>query len=83
MKVLSIEDAVKFILSDKNMNPYRLAKILGCSSGHIYHIKQGKVKSSNSKLAMAMYKHFDILLDSFNTPQQLEAIYAHDYGDKR
>lgn len=83
MKRLSVTDAVRYILSDSNMNKYRLAKILGCSAGHIYHIYNGKVKSSNSKLAMAIYTHFDILLDTFNTPEQLKTIYEHDYKDKR
>lgn len=83
MKVLSVTEAVRYILAEENMNSYRLAKILDCTPGHINHIKKGKVKSSNSKLAMAIYKHFDILLDTFNTPEQLKAIYEHDYKDKR
>lgn len=83
MKRLSVTDAIKYILSDCNMNKYRLAKILGCSAGHISHICKGRVKSSNAKLAMAVYTHFDILLDTFNTPEQLKTIYEHDYKDKR
>lgn len=83
MKKLSVTDAIKYILSDCNMTKYKLAKLLGCTAGHISHISKGKVKSSNSKLAMAVYTHFNILLDTFNTPEQLKAIYERDHKDKR
>lgn len=76
MKILSLQDCIKFIVAEDNMNPYRLAKILDCSSGHIYNILNGKVKSCNCKLAMNIYKYFDILVDSYNTVEQLKAIYT-------
>lgn len=78
MKKLSLQEAIVDILSQDNMNGYRLAKILGCTSGHIYHIRNGKVKSPNSKLAWGIYQHFNILVDSYNSPELLEAIYNAD-----
>lgn len=75
IKQLPLQDTIVEILSQENMNGYRLAKILGCTSGHIYHIKNGKVKTANAKLAMNIWVHFQILVDSYNTPEQLEAIY--------
>lgn len=76
IKKLSLFDAVQEILAQPNINAYRLAKILGCTAGHIYHIKQGKVQSPNAKLAWGIWKHFNILVDTYNTPEQLEAIYG-------
>lgn len=75
VRKLSLQEAIKEILSQDNMNGYRLAKILGCTSGHIYHIRNGKVNSANAKLAMNIWTYFNILVDSYNTPEQLEMIY--------
>lgn len=82
MRKLSLQEAIMELVSRENMNGYRLAKILGCTSGHIYHIKKGKVDKTNSILAWAIYSNFNILVDNYESPEILEAIYKADMKRK-
>lgn len=75
---MSIGDAIDTLQVEYKLSNYRLAKILGVQPIMIKHYKDNKVKSVNTKVAHKLYKTYGILVDSFNTVEELERCHQSD-----
>lgn len=73
---LSVRDAISKIKVRDNISNYKLAKVLGIKQQiMITRYLAGEVKSVNTKVAWAIYSQYGILVDSFNTVEELKACY--------
>ena len=73
---MSIQDAIQAIKDSTEISNYKLAKVLGLKQQiMITRYLNGEVRSVNIKVAYAIYKHYEILVDSFNSVEELEACY--------
>lgn len=73
---MSLQQAVQSIKEEHNLTNYKIAKILGLKQQiMVKRYLDGDVKSANAKTAMAIFKNYNILVDTFNTPEELEACY--------
>lgn len=73
---MSVQMAVRTIKEQNEMSNYKLAKLLGLKQQiMIKRYLTGEVKTANVKVAYAMLKQFNILLDNYNTVDELEACY--------
>lgn len=72
---MSISQAIEAIQAEHNSSNYRLSKVLGITQIMIKRYLDGNVKSVNTKVAYRIYKTYGILVDSFNTVEELEACY--------
>lgn len=74
---MSLQSAIQAIIDEHNISNYRLARVLGIKQQiMITRYLNGEVKSVNTKVAYAIYKNYNILVDNFNSVEELEACYA-------
>lgn len=73
---MNIQDAITTIKTEHNLSNYKLAKILGLKQQiMIKRYLDGDVKSANVKVAFAIFSNYGILVDNFNTVEELKACY--------
>jgi len=69
---MSIQEATDTVLKENNLSKYRLAKLLKVQPIMVSHYLEGKVGSASARIAKVFYELFNILLDNYNNPKELE-----------
>ena len=73
---MSVKQAIEAIKAEYDISNYKLARVLGIRQQiMITRYLAGEVRSVNTKIAMAIFRNYNILVDSFNSPEELEACY--------
>lgn len=73
---MSIQSAIQTIIDEHQISNYRLAKVLGLKQQiMIKRYLDGDVRSVTARIAFNIYKHYGILVDTFNNVEELKACY--------
>lgn len=75
MTKMNIQQAMFTIKAETGFSNYRIAKLLGVQQIMINRYLNGEVKSPNANMCYRIYKTFDILIDTFENVEMLEAYY--------
>lgn len=73
---MGLQEAIQNIKDRHQLSNYKLAKMLGLKQQiMIKRYLNGEVKSANVKVSYAIYSVYGILVDSFNSVEELKQCY--------
>lgn len=58
-------EKLKELIDDSGKTVYKISKDLGISSGHLYNLLLGKIKSPNFDTAIELANYFDVEVKDF------------------